>query len=366
MVTTASPLSHGFPLGYYFAFHGISNVNIKTKLHRLYSRFCPALLTGSFIDDKGSSTSSSANGASDTSHSSASAEQEEQHVSDDTDGFSDDHIEGHHDHEARRQPHASVLFSAGPPAKVPSSAPHMTSSENTVAATEITVNLVSEANHVPTPPESVFSSTSSISSKEMKPHRAPVIRVGFASRHFTDHPVGYLTERVIEAISTSSSSVSDAVHTHLAGAVIHVTVFFIASVRRAEDRVQARIAAAANSSVFLSTDLHECLQAMRAATLDLLIYPELGMDPISYFLSFARIAKTHATWLGHADTSGVPNVQYFISSQSEAPGTAFRYTETLHLMRGLGTCFVDNYSRLSQVRLIYICIYVWIHVCTVH
>ena len=37
--------------GYFLAFHGMNSVSIKTKLYRLFSRFCPALRSGFFIEE---------------------------------------------------------------------------------------------------------------------------------------------------------------------------------------------------------------------------------------------------------------------------------------------------------------------------
>lgn len=49
-IDNAPPLYFGFSHGYYLAFHGYNNVAIKSKLFRVYSRMCPALLQGYFMD----------------------------------------------------------------------------------------------------------------------------------------------------------------------------------------------------------------------------------------------------------------------------------------------------------------------------
>eukprot|EP01042_Synura_sphagnicola_P022122 gene22122-28169_t len=45
----APPVNYGFSLGNFLAFHGASNVALKSKLHRVYLRFCPALGTGVYV-----------------------------------------------------------------------------------------------------------------------------------------------------------------------------------------------------------------------------------------------------------------------------------------------------------------------------
>jgi hypothetical protein len=51
--------------------------------------------------------------------------------------------------------------------------------------------------------------------------------------------------------------------------------------------------------------------------LDILIYPEIGLDPVTYFLAFTRLAKVQMVWLGHPDTSGIATIDYFITSDVE-------------------------------------------------
>ena len=49
--------------------------------------------------------------------------------------------------------------------------------------------------------------------------------------------------------------------------------------------------------------------SIRHADLDILIYPEIGIDPVTYYLSFARLAPVQAVWYGHPDTTGVSTIQ---------------------------------------------------------
>ena len=46
-------------------------------------------------------------------------------------------------------------------------------------------------------------------------------------------------------------------------------------------------------------------------------YTKVGLDPVAYFLSFARLAPVQMVWWGHPDTSGVPSLDYFVSSDVE-------------------------------------------------
>ena len=53
---------------------------------------------------------------------------------------------------------------------------------------------------------------------------------------------------------------------------------------------------------------------IREDNLHILIYPEIGMDPTTLKLAALRLASVQcATW-GHPDTSGLPTIDYFVSS----------------------------------------------------
>lgn len=76
------------------------------------------------------------------------------------------------------------------------------------------------------------------------------------------------------------------------------------------------------------------------AKLDILLYADLGMDPWTYFLSFARLAPIQLVMGGHPITSGVPNVDYFLSSSyDELPHAQEHYREHLIQMSVRPVCF---------------------------
>lgn len=69
-------------------------------------------------------------------------------------------------------------------------------------------------------------------------------------------------------------------------------------------------------------------QTIQAAQLDLLIYPEIGMDPFSYMLAHSRLAPFQAVLAGHPLTSGLSTLDYFVTSaELEIPGCESHYTE---------------------------------------
>ncbi|CAN5370982.1 hypothetical protein BH11PSE11_BH11PSE11_36110 [soil metagenome] len=58
---------------------------------------------------------------------------------------------------------------------------------------------------------------------------------------------------------------------------------------------------------------HLC-QTILDDQLDVLIYPEVGMDPLTIRLASLRLAPVQCTSWGHPDTSGLPTIDYFLSS----------------------------------------------------
>ena len=115
------------------------------------------------------------------------------------------------------------------------------------------------------------------------------------------------------------------------------------------DPIRISITKESSEFVLLPVDIHLCAQAVRKANLDILIYPEIGGEPISYFLSFARLAPIQALYLGDGDTSGVSNIDYYITSVEDKSSKASFYSEKVFKMFGLGTVFYDHYTKITKI-----------------
>ncbi|MCP5366065.1 MAG: tetratricopeptide repeat protein [Hyphomicrobiales bacterium] len=90
------------------------------------------------------------------------------------------------------------------------------------------------------------------------------------------------------------------------------------------------IGRAADAVVALPPDLARARQAVAAARLDALLYTDIGMDPLTYFLAFARLAPVQMVTWGHPVTTGIPGLDLFLST-TDLDGAADQasYTETL-------------------------------------
>ena len=107
-----------------------------------------------------------------------------------------------------------------------------------------------------------------------------------------------------------------------------------------KDYISEAIDRAADTVVTLTRNLKKDRQIIGGEELDILFYPDIGMDPYTYFLSFARFAPVQAVSWGHPDTTGIPNIDYFISSALlELPEASSHYSERLIRLAHLPTYY---------------------------
>jgi predicted O-linked N-acetylglucosamine transferase (SPINDLY family) len=154
------------------------------------------------------------------------------------------------------------------------------------------------------------------------PVRGRRIRVGFVSAYFYEHSIGRLTHGLIE---------------HLSRDRFEVTVFHA---RKSGDALSAAIDASADRAVRLPNRLREARERIAAEALDVLVYPDIGMNRMTYHLAFARLAPVQCVMWGHPDTTGLATIDHFISSAALEPEGADRhYSERLHRLSRLPTHF---------------------------
>ncbi|PIQ25992.1 hypothetical protein COW36_02710 [bacterium (Candidatus Blackallbacteria) CG17_big_fil_post_rev_8_21_14_2_50_48_46] len=78
----------------------------------------------------------------------------------------------------------------------------------------------------------------------------------------------------------------------------------------------------------LAQSVLQSAQQIRQTELDLLIYPEIGMDPMAYMLAYSRLAPVQLMLAGHPLTSGIASLDYFVTSQElELPSCQSHYSE---------------------------------------
>jgi len=110
-----------------------------------------------------------------------------------------------------------------------------------------------------------------------------------------------------------------------------------------DDEIAAEIKARANRFVeFGGSRARPSIVApvIRNDGLDVLVYPELGMDHTSFALAALRLAPRQLAAWGHPVTSGHSTIDGFISCADMEPSdAATHYTEPLLRLPGIGTCY---------------------------
>ncbi len=149
------------------------------------------------------------------------------------------------------------------------------------------------------------------------------IRIGFISHHFRSHTIGHLMRGMIAELSRDK---------------FHVTVL---SIGDHHDSIADAIRSSADQYIVLPTQVLRARQMIAERRLDLLFYSDIGMDAYSNSLAFHRLATVQCVTWGHPVTTGIPNIDYFLSSELLEPDDAdSHYTEHLVRLRGLPTYYL--------------------------
>ena len=86
--------------------------------------------------------------------------------------------------------------------------------------------------------------------------------------------------------------------------------------------------------------LDHSVERLREARFAVLYHWEVGTDSINYFLPFFRLAPVQCTGWGWPVTSGIPQIDYYLSSESlETAGSDAHYSERLVRFQRLPTCY---------------------------
>ena len=98
-------------------------------------------------------------------------------------------------------------------------------------------------------------------------------RLGICSKYLNRHTIGLLFDGVIRRLAERRDF-----------------ELVILRVPGREDEISARIDATADAVVRLPVSLARAQRAIAEADLDVLLYTDIGLEPLSYFLAFARLA----------------------------------------------------------------------------
>jgi predicted O-linked N-acetylglucosamine transferase (SPINDLY family) len=150
--------------------------------------------------------------------------------------------------------------------------------------------------------------------------RGSRIRVGIVSAHFCDHSVWLAFVRGwVQRLDRRR---------------FELHLFHLSAKRDAETDL----------AISLATEFHEgkggwenWARFIHGSRMDVLLYPEIGMDPATAKLASLRLAPVQATSWGQPQTSGLPTMDYYLSAEAlEPPDAQAHYSETLELLPGTG------------------------------
>ena len=151
------------------------------------------------------------------------------------------------------------------------------------------------------------------------------LRVGFISTFFYAHSVGRTTLGLIRDLPRER---------------FEVIVFAIAP---QSDALAEAIRGSADRYVALPRDLGRARETIESAALDVAFFADIGMEPLTYFLAFWRLAPVQMVTWGHSVTSGLDTVDYYVSADAiEAADSEQYYTEKLVRLPGY---FMPRYRR---------------------
>jgi len=94
----------------------------------------------------------------------------------------------------------------------------------------------------------------------------------------------------------------------------------------------------------LSYNKYESIDTIINLNLDILVFPEIGMDVDVYLLAnTTRLAPIQINTWGHSETSGIDTIDYYVSSKYfEDEENQQNYSEKLILLNSLSTYYYDN------------------------
>ncbi|MEE2745792.1 MAG: tetratricopeptide repeat protein [Pseudomonadota bacterium] len=164
-------------------------------------------------------------------------------------------------------------------------------------------------------------------------NKAARIKLGFVSSHFGNHTIGKLFQGLLAGLSQEK---------------FEIFVFYVGFASISGDHKLEALSDKVDHLIGLPKNFWDARKAISDRRLDILYYPDIGMEPLTYFLAFARLARTQCASWGHPVTTGIPTVDYFVSWRIHEPQDYLsHYSEEVKLLGG----FCTNYARPGAPRL---------------
>ncbi len=149
------------------------------------------------------------------------------------------------------------------------------------------------------------------------------LRIGYVSSYFLNH--------------------SSVVKTFLRWLLMHDRVRFDVhayQVGQAPDCIADELRRSGMRFAHFSDSVHEVARAVRADRLHVLVFLDIGRSPVMTLLAALRLAPIQCMAWDHPITSGLPTMNYYLSSAlMEPPNGQDHYSEKLICLPGVGVCY---------------------------
>lgn len=140
------------------------------------------------------------------------------------------------------------------------------------------------------------------------------VRLGFYSAYVHDHPVAHCYAGLVKALAEDPG----------------FEVLLISDQALPQGGGRKPYEGFAGRFVRVSGSHEDVRRQIAGLELDVLAYQDIGMDDISYFMGFARLARTQIAMGGHPVTTGLPEMDIVLSSSlGEPPDAQAHYSERL-------------------------------------
>lgn len=149
------------------------------------------------------------------------------------------------------------------------------------------------------------------------------IRLGIVSRFLHWHSIGKTTAGLLREFDREAFE-----------------IFLLHIVPSTVDETTRRMRESSDHYLEIPEDqfLNGSAERIEALELDVLFFQDIGMEPCSYYLAFARFAPVQCVSYGHPNTTGIATMDYFVSNDLyETQTSAAHYSESLFTLRDLPT-----------------------------
>ena len=126
------------------------------------------------------------------------------------------------------------------------------------------------------------------------------IKIGFISEFFFNHTISKLFKGLILGLDTS---------------IFDINIFHLDGNKGLDHEFLEHEKKNLLKIIPLPKDFNKKVDMILKEKLDTIFYPDIGFSSKLYHLSFLKLAKIQITSWGHPETTGNPNIDYFLSSK---------------------------------------------------